>query len=131
MTAVILLWVMFGGALGAGARYLVSGWIAQAAGETFPLGTLVANVTGSFLIVIIAEVSGPDSPYLVSPIWRQFLMLGVLGGFTTFSSFSLQTLNLVRDGELGLALLNVTASVVLCLLGAWLALITGSLLIRS
>ena len=111
--------VCFGGFLGTGARYGLNGWISHRYGETFPLGTLVVNVLGSFAIGVIYAATGPDSRFVVSPDVRQFLMIGILGGFTTFSSFSLQTLALLREGEVGAAIANVTLSVVLCLLAAW------------
>jgi CrcB protein len=108
-----------GGFLGTGARYWVNGLVARAFGETFPLGTMTVNVVGSFLIGVIFVVTGTDSPWIVSATTRQFLMVGIMGGFTTFSSFSLQTLTLVRDGELGYAVGNIILSVVLSLTAAW------------
>src|SRR5579862_4902408 len=90
--------VMFGGALGTGARMWLSSFLASRYGETFPVGTLVVNVIGCFIIGIFAEMTGPEGPVLASPVMRQFVMIGILGGFTTFSSFSLQTLNLLNDG---------------------------------
>ena len=111
--------VCFGGFLGTGCRYALGGWIARRYGETFPVGTLAVNVIGSFAIGAIYAATGPDSRFVVSPDVRQFLMIGILGGFTTFSSFSLQTLALLREGELGAALANVGLSVLLCLLAAW------------
>jgi fluoride exporter len=112
--------VMLGGALGTGVRFWVSGVIAERFGEAFPLGTLVINVTGSFIIGFFAELTGPDGVLLVRPIFRQFFMIGVCGGYTTFSSFSLQTLNLARDGEWLWAIGNTALSVLLCLGGVWI-----------
>src|SRR2546430_7125431 len=89
--------VMLGGALGTGARFWASGFVAKTAGELFPLGTLVVNVTGSFAIGFFAAFTDPEGPLLVSPRLRQFFMIGVCGGYTTFSSFSLQTLDLARE----------------------------------
>ena len=126
----IALWVALGGALGSVARYLVSGWAARAWGETFPWGTLVVNITGSFLIGLVAVVTGPDGRLLWPAAARQFVMVGVFGGFTTFSSFSLQTLALWREGELLFAAANVLASVVLCLFGVWLGHVAGTLVNR-
>jgi CrcB protein len=111
---------MFGGALGSGARYLLNGWVSHRLGETFPVGTLVINVLGSFLIGFVATLTAPEGRYFAGSTTRQFVMTGILGGFTTFSSFSLQTLNLARDGEWWLASLNCVLSLVLCLLGVWL-----------
>jgi protein CrcB len=84
--------VMLGGALGTGARFCVSGFIAERAGEVFPLGTLVVNVSGSFVIGFFAAFTDPEGAVLVSPRLRQFFMIGACGGYTTFSSFSVQTL---------------------------------------
>lgn len=113
------LWVAAGGALGSVARYWLSG-VVDARCETFPWGTMAVNVTGSALIGVLAALSEPDGRWLVSPELRQFLMLGICGGYTTFSSFSLQTLNLARDGQWLPAAANVVLSVVLCLFGVWL-----------
>ena len=92
--------VMLGGALGTGARFWASGFVAEKAGELFPLGTLVVNVTGSFAIGLFAAFTDPEGPLLVSPRLRQFFMIGVCGGYTTFSSFSLQTVDLVSRRRL-------------------------------
>jgi fluoride exporter len=116
----IVLAVALGSALGGVARYGLSGLVARSFGETFPWGTLIVNVLGSFLIGFVATLTGPDGRVLVSPVTRQFWMPGIFGGFTTFSSFSLQTLSLVQDGEWTRAFANVTLSVALCLLGVWL-----------
>jgi len=120
MSLGIALWVALGGALGSVARYWCSGLVASTMGETFPWGTLIVNVSGSLVIGFIATVSGPDGRFLIPPEARQFMMVGILGGFTTFSSFSLQTLTLARDGQWLLAGANVVGSVVLCLVAVWL-----------
>jgi CrcB protein len=124
-------WVALGGALGSVARYgcsmLVAGWI----GETFPWGTLVINIVGSFVIGFFGVLTGPDGRALVSPDIRQFVMVGVCGGFTTFSSFSLQTLNLARGGDMLGAGANIVGSVVLCLIGVWLGAAGAGLLNHS
>jgi fluoride exporter len=114
------LWIALGGALGSMARYGCSGLVARLVGETFPWGTLVINVLGSFVIGFFATLTGPDGRLLVAPDARQFVMVGICGGYTTFSSFSLQTLNLVRDGDMVGAGGNIVASVVACLLSVWL-----------
>jgi fluoride exporter len=116
----IYILVMLGGALGTGVRFWMSGFIAERAGEVFPLGTLVVNVTGSFVIGFFAAFTGPEAPFLVSPRFRQFFMIGVCGGFTTFSSFSLQTLDFARDGDWLKALLNTLLSFACCLAAVWL-----------
>ena len=118
--ALVVLAVAAGSALGGVARYGLSGLVARSFGETFPWGTLVVNVLGSFLIGFVATLTGPDGRVLVSPVTRQFWMPGIFGGFTTFSSFSLQTLVLAQDGEWPRALGNVALSVALCLVGVWL-----------
>jgi len=112
--------VAAGSALGGVTRYALSGLVARSFGETFPWGTLVVNVTGSFLIGFVATLTGPDGRVLVSPVTRQFWMPGIFGGYTTFSSFSLQTLSLAQDGEWARAGANVGLSVALCLVGVWL-----------
>jgi CrcB protein len=122
--------VAVGSALGGIARYGLSGVVARSFGETFPWGTLVVNVTGSLAIGFVATVTGPDGRLLVSPVTRQFLMPGVLGGFTTFSSFSLQTMSLAQDGEWLRAGGNVALSIVLCLVGVWLGATLGAWLNR-
>ena len=112
--------VMLGGALGTGARFWMSGFIAERAGEFFPLGTLVVNVSGSFVVGFFAGFTSSEGPLLVSPRFRQFFMIGVCGGYTTFSSFSLQTLDLAREGDWLKALLNIGLSFVCCLAAVWL-----------
>ena len=112
-------WVMLGSALGGGARYAVSGLVASQFGQTFPWGTLVVNVTGSFVIGFFFTLTAPDGRLFVGAEARQFVMTGLCGGYTTFSSFSLQTLNLVRDDEFMLAGANVGLSVALCLIAVW------------
>jgi len=111
--------VALGGALGTAGRYWLSGVIAQLIGETFPWGTLLINVTGSFIIGFFAVLTGPDGRIFLGSSTRQFVMIGMCGGYTTFSSFSLQTLNLINDGEAYYASLNIFLSVILCLLGVW------------
>ena len=113
-------WIFLGGGLGSIARFAGSGFIARHFGETFPWGTLLVNVTGSFIIGFFATLTDSGGRWLVAPSARQFVMLGICGGYTTFSSFSLQTLNLARDGEWFRAGANATLSFVLCLVAVWL-----------
>jgi CrcB protein len=122
------LWIAIGGALGSVARYACSSLAAHAVGETFPWGTLVVNVVGSFVIGFFATLTGPDGRWILPPDARLFVTVGICGGFTTFSSFSLQTLNLVRAGELGPAFGNVVGSVILCLASVWLGYVAGALI---
>lgn len=126
MSLQISLVVTLGAALGGLARYALSGLVAQQFGETFPWGTLVINVTGSFVIGFFATLTAPDGRLFVSAATRQFVMTGFCGGYTTFSSFSLQTLNLMRDEEWLRAGANITGSVVLCIFAAWLGHVLAS-----
>jgi fluoride exporter len=119
------IWVAIGGALGTTGRYWLSGVVAQQIGETFPWGTLVINVTGSFVIGFFATLTGPDGRIFVGTNPRQFVMVGICGGYTTFSSFSLQTLNLMNDGEWAFAGANIGLSVFLCLIAVWAGHVLG------
>ena len=114
------LWIAVGSALGGMARYWCTGFAARMLGETFPRGTLLVNITGSLIIGFFATLTGPDGRIFASSTVRQFVMIGLCGGYTTFSSFSLQTLNLANDGEWLQAGGNIIGSVVLCLLAVWL-----------
>jgi CrcB protein len=114
------LWIALGGALGSVARFGCSSLMAAWLGERFPWGTLLVNVLGSFTIGLLAALAGSDGRPLVAGDLRQFLLVGVLGGYTTFSSFSLQTLALAEQGEAARAGLYVVGSVALCLTAAWL-----------
>lgn len=120
--------VMLGGAFGTALRLWLSSFLAVRYGEMFPVGTLVVNITGCFVIGLFNGLTGPNGVFLTSPLTRQVVMIGILGGFTTFSSFSLQTLILFSEGEVIRASLNVVLSVVLCLLGVWLGQTLASLL---
>lgn len=121
-------WVTLGSALGGLARYWISGLVASHFGETFPWGTIVVNVTGCFVIGFFATLSGPDGRLLAPSSVRQFVMTGICGGYTTFSSFALQTLNLARDGEWSGAGANVALSMVLCLLAVYAGQVAAALL---
>ncbi len=120
-----LLLVCLGGALGSGARYLVSTWAATRLGADFPRGTLIVNVTGSFLLAFIVGLR----PGLVSPDLRLFLGAGIMGGYTTYSSFNTETLSMLNGGSAALAAANLALTVVGCLAaglagfaaGRWLA----------
>jgi fluoride exporter len=114
------LWIFIGGGLGSLARWGVSGLIAHKVGETFPWGTLLVNITGSFIIGLFATATGPDGRWPGKPEFRQFFMVGICGGYTTFSSFSFQTLTLAEDGQWAKAGANAALSLMLCLLGVWL-----------
>jgi CrcB protein len=112
--------IFIGGGLGSLARWAVAGLIVSKTGEAFPWGTLVVNVTGSFVIGLFATLTGPEGRWLAPVTFRQFFMIGICGGYTTFSSFSLQTLQLADNGEWTRAAANSVLSVVLCLIGVWL-----------
>jgi fluoride exporter len=111
-----LLGVVVGSALGGVSRYFLSGMIARGVGETFPWGTLVVNVTGSFVIGLFGGLATDNAALLGSPDLWLLAVTGFCGGYTTVSSFSLQTLALARDSERGRAMAYVALSVVLCLL---------------
>ena len=121
------LWIALGGALGTTARYWLSGVVARSVGETFPWGTLVINVTGSFVIGFFGALTGPDGRLFVGSTARQFVMIGMCGGYTTFSSFSLQTLNLMNDGEWFRAGANIGLSVLLCMFAVWIGVVLAGL----
>lgn len=116
----VYLLIALGGALGSVGRYACAEWVARQAGAGFPWGTLCVNVIGSLVIGFFATYTGPEGRAAVGAEGRLFFMTGVLGGFTTFSTFSLQTLALARDGEWLRAGGNVAASVALCLVAVWL-----------
>lgn len=120
MTPLIYLWVAIGGALGSVFRFMLSGLVGRFAGEAMPWGTLAVNVIGSFVIGWFAAATTSGGRLFASPEFRTFVMVGLCGGFTTFSSFSLQTLALFDDGQPVRATANIVASVALCLLAVWL-----------
>jgi CrcB protein len=125
------LWVALGGALGSVARYACSLGAARWLGSAFPWGTLLVNVAGSFAIGLLAALFvAADGRLLVSPEARAFVAVGILGGFTTFSSFSVETLNLARSGALGAAAAHAGLSLVLCLAAVWLGFTAATLFNR-
>ncbi|HLK24784.1 MAG TPA: fluoride efflux transporter CrcB [Caulobacteraceae bacterium] len=120
------LWIAAGSAIGGVARYALSNLVADMLGGTFPLGTLIVNITGSFVIGFFATLAGPDGRLLAPADIRQFVIVGLCGGYTTFSAFSLQTLALAQDGDFARAGLNVGASVALCLAAVWLGYVAAA-----
>jgi len=123
--------IAIGGALGSVGRYYISRLIMELSGGTFPMGTMVVNVTGAILIGFIAALAAPDSPFFISPEARLFLMTGICGGYTTFSTFSLETVALLGDGQWLSASLNAVGSVLLCLAAVWVGSVAAQLLGRG
>ena len=120
------IWIAVGSALGGVARYWCSGIAARLISETFPWGTLIVNVIGSFVIGFFATLTGPDGRVFVGSTARQFVMIGLCGGYTTFSSFSIQTLELMHDGEWMQVGANAVASVALCIAAVWLGYVLAA-----
>jgi CrcB protein len=115
--------IALGGALGSVLRFWIGSGIDGAVsrgGQIFPWGTIVVNITGCFIIGLFATLTGTEGRWLVPPLVRPFVMIGMCGGYTTFSSFGLQTLNLWNDNQRWEALGNVLISVVLCLVGVFI-----------
>jgi len=112
------IWVAVGGALGTTGRYWLSGVVARQMGETFPWGTLLINVTGSLLIGFFATLTGPDGRVFVGSTARQFVMIGLCGGYTTFSTASWESLHLVRSGQRWAAVVYTFGGLVACVGGA-------------
>ena len=126
--AILYGYVAAGSVLGGVARYLLSLLIQLIPG--FPWATLFVNVTGSFIIGFYSTLSGPDGRLFASVRQRQFIMTGFCGGYTTFSTFSLETLNLMRDGEWLSAAMNSIASVALCIAAVWAGHAAGAIFSR-
>ncbi len=121
------IWIAVGGALGSVARYWMTGVAARLFGETFPWGTLLINILGSFVIGFFVALTSPEGGrYVVDPNMRAFVTVGICGGFTTFSAFSLQTLVLMQEGEWLHAGGYVVGSVMLCLVAVWLGYILAT-----
>ncbi len=126
-----MLWIGLGGAAGSILRFTISGAIDRLSSDPFPLGTVLVNVSGCFVIGLFAAVTVPTGRYAVPIDVRQFFMVGVCGGYTTFSSFSLQTLVLADIGDALRAGLNVVVSVALCLLAVWIGSRLGQALVPA
>lgn len=124
MNLIPFLLVLAGGVFGGMARFFVSGVVGRWIGQTFPWGTFAVNVSGCLLIGILAAGLPKSSADLPPELVREFLLMGVLGGYTTVSSFTLQTINLIEDGEAVQAVFNVLGSAASCLVavgsGYWL-----------
>lgn len=115
--------IALGGAIGAVMRYLVSTGVHSMLGRGFPYGTLTVNVVGSFLMGFLFVYFMERSS--LGPEWRALVLIGFLGAFTTFSTFSLETLNLIQSGAMVRALANIMVSVITCILATWLGFILG------
>jgi len=116
--------ISVGAVLGANARFLVGGWVADRLGPAFPYGTLVINVTGSILIGFVLTIA---TERLVAPWFVPLLAIGFLGSYTTFSTFSYETLALIQDG----AMINAAANVVVSIMAALLGVYVGTVLARA
>ena len=118
-----LLAIAAGGAVGSVLRFLMSTWVHSFAGRDFPYGTLTVNVLGSlvmgFLFVLFLDRLSDNA------VLRAGILIGALGGFTTFSSFSIETFNLIEQGDLVRAMLNIVGSLILCVSATWLGVMIG------
>ena len=124
--------VMVGGALGSLSRWLVSEWVATFSWAAyFPYGTLLVNIVGSFGIGVFSELLLEGGMWNADTGVRALIFAGIFGGFTTFSSFSLQTLALMRSGQVLLAGVNIISSVALCLVAVWVGALTAHWLVGS
>ncbi|MBZ0169152.1 protein crcB [Candidatus Methylomirabilis lanthanidiphila] len=118
-----VLLIGIGGFLGSVARYLISGYIQDRTGEIFPFGTLAVNVIGCFVIGGLSELA--EARAFLSPETRALVVVGVLGGFTTFSTFGNETVNLLRDGEWAFAVMNLLTHAVLAIGAVWVGRATA------
>jgi len=112
--------VTIGGGIGSAARYLVSTWAAARFGSEFPYGTLIVNIVGCFIIGAFMTVA--TERLIVSPYWRVFVTVGIVGGFTTFSSFSYETMHLLQDADVLRAFYNVGLNVFVGFSATWLGI---------
>lgn len=120
------LWIALGGAMGSVARFALATFIARRFGEHFPWGTILVNVSGSFLIGVLAALSESGGRLAGAVPLQRFLVVGICGGYTTFSTFSVQTFDLARSGQVLAAGANVLLSVTLCLVAVWCGHLLGS-----
>ena len=122
--------VMLGSIVGAVARFLVSVVSVSQFGDGFPWGTLFVNVTGSFAIGFYAALTGPDGRLSVSPRQKLFVMVGICGGYTTFSAFSLETLRFVQSGKVQTALVYLLVSAITWIASVWIGYALAASLTR-
>ncbi|MDH4120464.1 MAG: fluoride efflux transporter CrcB [Deltaproteobacteria bacterium] len=125
MNPALLMAVALGGGLGAMARYGLSGWMQSASGAWFPVGTLLVNIVGSFIIGLVLQLGA--GRFLLTPETRLFLTTGFCGGLTTFSTFSWETLRLMEDQQWAAAGANTALNVALCFAATWLGVVAGKL----
>lgn len=121
--------ICLGGAIGTGARYLIAIETPRLLGTSFPYATLIVNVAGSFLLGLVMHVGLTTA--IMTPTLRMALATGVLGGFTTYSTFNYETIGYLREGALGVAATNVAATLVLCLVAGALGSTLGRWLVGS
>jgi CrcB protein len=122
------IWIGIGGFAGANARYLVGTWITRRAGIGFPVGTLLVNITGALLIGFV--LTALSDRVIVDPVWRRLLVIGFLGGYTTFSSYAYETLSLLEQGDWYRALLDVLANNGIGLFACYAGIVASRLLTR-
>lgn len=118
-----LLAIALGGALGAVMRYLASSSVHGYFGQDFPYGTLTVNVVGSLLMGLVSILL--LERFMVADFWRPIIIIGFLGAFTTFSTFSMETFNLIQAGEMAKAFINMFTNVALCLAATWIGVLAG------
>lgn len=123
--------IAIGSALGGMGRYFFSGVVMSLTGGTFPYGTMFVNVTGCLVIGFFATLTGADGRLLIGAPGRQFVMVGICGGYTTFSTFSLETFNLMQSGEWLPAFWNAALSGVLCIVSVWIGYVAATALNRG
>jgi len=117
--------VGLGGFLGAIARYLISGWVYRRWGSALPWGTLAVNVAGSFVLGFFLLLS--EGRFSISPLWRSFIAVGLLGALTTFSTFSYETFALLQEQLYRQAAVNILLNVILTLAAVWLGMVSARL----
>lgn len=119
----MILYIAFGGAFGAVMRYGSSIGVYSLLGRGFPYGTLFVNVAGSLLMGVLSVVL--LDRFNIDPEWRAAILIGVLGSFTTFSTFSIETLNLFEQGDMIKAFANIAVSIIVCLVAVWFGVVLG------
>ncbi|MEP6783054.1 MAG: fluoride efflux transporter CrcB, partial [Acidobacteriota bacterium] len=124
-STMMLLWVMLAGGIGSGLRFLVGVWAVSAFGVSFPYGTLIVNLVGCFVLAVVAQLASAGS---VSPELRTVIAVGLIGGFTTYSGFNMETIGLLSSGAAGAAGLNIAITIAGGLAAGWLGLTVARML---